>query len=170
MKRIWIKLYVEILDDEKLCELPPWLKWRFVEFLLVAAERDEAGALPPVKRLAWRLRADEKDLLNSLLALAKTGVVHEARGLWKVTNWEKRQAAMSGAERAAQYRDRHDGRHGEVTDSVTESDETSNEMGVTDSTSSSSSVSSGRGNGGGKREAEEQRVRAFVEVDSGKSR
>jgi hypothetical protein len=31
MKRSWIKLHLEILDDEKLAELPEAACWRFVQ-------------------------------------------------------------------------------------------------------------------------------------------
>ena len=59
MKRIWIKLYLEILDDMEFGELPEFMKWRAIELFLVAGENGDDGLLPSVKRLAWRLRLDE---------------------------------------------------------------------------------------------------------------
>ena len=109
MKRSWIKLYVELLDDDKLGPLPVWLKWRFVELLLVAAEGDGSGTLPPVARLAWRLRVPEEDLVRSLRSLSEIGVVCEQGGCWKVSNFEKRQAALTTTERVQAYRQRHKG-------------------------------------------------------------
>ena len=52
MRRSWIKLYLEILDEEKLAELPEAVCWRFVQLLLVAPERDEARILPPAEHPA----------------------------------------------------------------------------------------------------------------------
>lgn len=155
MKRSWIKLYVEILDDEKLCELPPRLKWRFIELLLVAAEKDCNGMLPNLKRLTWRLRADEKELAADLRELQKTGTIRPQADAWMVVNFSKRQAKMTTAERVSAYRKR------KVTDDETKS----YTRGVTDSSSTSSSSSSlgrGKGEGAHYRPASEQRVEAFV--------
>ena len=106
MNRIWIKLYLELLDDVKLVGLPEAVCWRFVQLLLVAGERDEGGILPPTKQLAWRLRMDQAQLLDDLRVLSEVGVVGRQGERWKVTNFEKRQAAMTEAERAARYRAR----------------------------------------------------------------
>lgn len=135
MKRSWIKLYVEILDDMKLGPLPVWLKWRFVELLLVAAESDENGTLPPVTQTAWRLRVSEDDLLKSLGALREIGVVSLEGDRWKVTNFEKRQAAMTSTERVQEYRKRTG------NDTETKRSVKGNETDVTDSSSSSDSES-----------------------------
>lgn len=144
MKRSWIKLYVEMLDDMKLGPLPVWLKWRFVELLLVAAESDENGMLPPVTQMAWRLRVNEDDLLKSLGALREIGVVCPVGDRWKVTNFEKRQAAMSNTERVQEFRKRS----GNKPETKRYTDD--NEEDVTSSSSSSDSDSvSGSEEGGG---------------------
>ena len=96
---------MEMLDDPKIGTLTAWLKWRFVELLLVAAESDGSGTLPPVTQLAWRLRVDKDDLLKSLRALSEIGVVCEQGDHWKVTNFEKRQYSES-MERVRQHRER----------------------------------------------------------------
>ena len=69
MKRVWIKLYVELLDEAKIYRLPIGLRWRFIELLLVAAEIDQNGLLPSVSHTAWRLRVSEANLLSSLGSL-----------------------------------------------------------------------------------------------------
>jgi len=147
MKRSWIKLYLEMLDDPKIGQLPVWLKWRFVELLLVAAEGDQSGTLPPVTQLAWRLRVNEADLLKSLRSLREIGVVCEQGDRWKVTNFEKRQASLSEAERASEYRGRK--RQAIVTDSVTKSDGERVTESSSLSDSSSDSGGEGAGEGGG---------------------
>ena len=53
MKHTWIKPYLEILDDDKLAELPGAVCWHFVQFLLVAAEigkRASSCSLNPLTR------------------------------------------------------------------------------------------------------------------------
>jgi hypothetical protein len=56
MKRIWIKLYLEILNDSKMGKLPDWLWRRAIELFLLAGENGDDGLLRPVPDLAWRLR------------------------------------------------------------------------------------------------------------------
>ena len=105
-KRIWIKLYLDILDDDKLGLLPEYIKWRAVVLFLVAGENGDDGLLPPVARLAWRLRLDEVKIAETLSALTQVGVVHETPEGWVVTNFSKRQERAEGAERTRQYRER----------------------------------------------------------------
>lgn len=142
MKRIWIKLFVELLDDDKIGPLPVWLKWRFVELLLVAAESDNAGILPPVTNLAWRLRTSEDDLVKSLRSLGEIGIVCESGDRWKVTSFEKRQAALTNTERVQAFRKR------KVTEDETKRFTDVNEGDVNESISVSSSVSDSLEEGG----------------------
>jgi hypothetical protein len=148
MKRSWIKLYVEALDDPKLAELPEVLCWRFAQLLLVAGESDEGGILPTSKRLAWRLRLDQAQLLDDLRAMSEVGIVCRQGERWKVTNFEKRQASLTEAERAAQYRSRK--RQGSGAAAVTKSDAAA----VTDSSSPSPSQGGESAERGGNTSAE----------------
>ncbi len=88
-KKFWIKLYMEILDDDKFGTLPEFIKWRAIELFLVAGENGNDGLLPPVARLAWRLRLDEVKIAETLSALTQVGVVHETPQGWVVTNFKK---------------------------------------------------------------------------------
>lgn len=135
MKRIWIKLFIEVLDDPKMGRLPDWLWRRAIELFLLAGENGNDGLLQPVMDMAWRLRTSIEKLTESLQALSQVGVVHETPSGWVVTHFQERQAAMTVAERQAEYRKRHSNK--KVTKDVTESDKAV----VTDSTSTSDSVS-----------------------------
>ena len=104
IKRFWIKLYIEILDDDKFGILPEFMKWRAIELFLVAGENGNDGLLPPVERLAWRLRLPQEKLAETLSAIAQVGVVHETPEGWVVTNFMKRQAAIPVGERVKRYR------------------------------------------------------------------
>ena len=104
--RFWIKLYLEILDDDKFGTLPEFMKWRAIELFLVAGENGNDGLLPPVERLAWRLRLPQEKLKETLSVLSQAGVVHETPQGWLVTNFKKRQEAVSSSERVRQFRKR----------------------------------------------------------------
>jgi len=105
-KRFWIKLYLEILDDPKMGLLPDWLWRRAIELFLLAGENGNDGLLQPVTDLAWRLRVSAEKLTESLQALSEVGVVHETPKGWLVTNFKKRQEAVSSSERVRQFRKR----------------------------------------------------------------
>jgi hypothetical protein len=105
-KRIWIKLYLEILDDPKMGQLPDWLWRRAIELFLLAGENGNDGLLQPVPDLAWRLRVSAEKLTESLQALSEVGVVHETPQGWLVTNFKKRQYSES-VERMRRYRRRN---------------------------------------------------------------
>jgi DnaD/phage-associated family protein len=143
-KKFWIKLYIEILDDDKFGTLPEFIKWRAIELFLVAGENGNDGLLPPVTRLAWRLRLDEVKIAETLSALTQVGVVHETPEGWVVTNFTKRQAAVPVAERVRRSRIRDDPvttSYKSGNDYVTKRYKTCNGSGGGDSTSTSISSS-----------------------------
>jgi len=137
-KKIWIKLFIEILDDPKMGRLQNHLWRRAVELFLLAGREGNDGALPPVEEMAWTLRLVEDKVLEDLHGLAEVGVVHEAEpGKWMVTHFAKWQAAIPVDERVRQFRERNGG----VTNNVTKRYKTSNEVEAGSSTSISSSDS-----------------------------
>jgi len=106
MKRVWIKTYIEILDDPKMGRLPDWLWRRAIELFLLAGENGNDGLLQPVMDMAWRLRTSEEKLTESLQALSQVGVVHETPEGWVVTHFKERQSALSNTERVHEFRKR----------------------------------------------------------------
>ena len=132
--RIWVKLYLEILDDPMMGRLPNHLWRRAVECFLLAGRQGNDGALPPVEEMAWTLRLPEEKVLEDLRGLAEVGVVHEVgTGQWMVAHFAKRQAAIPVEERMRRYRSRKE--------DVTKRYEKCNEAGVASSTSTSESDS-----------------------------
>jgi len=149
MKRIWIKLYLEILDDDEFGTLPEFTKWRAIELFLVAGENGDDGRLPPVERLAWRLRLPQEKLEETLSALEQVGVVGKTPEGWMVTNFKKRQYS-EGYERVKRYR------NGKCNANVTEKESSS--------TSNSDSDSLNEEGGMGGETPEEVNLRMFTDV------
>ena len=142
--RIWIKLYLEILDDPKMGRLPDSL-WRFaVECFLLAGKKGDDGVLPAVEDIAWSLHLEEEKVEEYLGELGKVEIVHEeAPGNWVVSHFANRQVSES-AERVARYRARYSNvvSNEEEKCDVTESNEVCNaDVAADSSTSSSSSIS-----------------------------
>lgn len=106
MAGYWIKLYQEILDDRKMCQLSDHLYRRCIELFLLAGDQDDSsGVLPPIEDIAWRLRTNEEQLLADLQELAKTGIISNQNGAWVVTNFAKRQAPVEPDERMRRCRE-----------------------------------------------------------------
>lgn len=59
----WIKLYRDLLDDDEWFSLPPISAKALVTIWLLASEDEtKQGILPPMKKIAFRLRMSEKSL------------------------------------------------------------------------------------------------------------
>lgn len=102
----WIKLYIEILDDPKMGRLTAEQWRRTVELFLLAGEQSENGILPSLADIAWRLRVDENELLQTMSELEQIGILNRDGDTWMVTNFARRQDAVSGAERSKAWRER----------------------------------------------------------------
>jgi len=105
--KYWLKLYHEMLDDPKVARLPDSSYRRFIECLLLAGDTDDNGRLPPIPDMAWRLRVDETTMSQDMSRLALAGLVELGHDdVWIVTQFNKRQAAVSGKDRVKEYRKR----------------------------------------------------------------
>lgn len=142
MKRIWIKLFVEVLDDPKMGRLTNHLWRRAIELFLLAGRNGDDGLLPPVEEMTWVLRLDKPKLLEDLIGLAEVGVVHETPLGWVVTHFKDRQYSES-YERVKKLREKKRYSNGESNEERNE-DVAENES---TSTSVSDSVSEREGVG-----------------------
>ena len=106
MTSYWIKLYHEILRDPKMGLLDDHTWRRAIELFLIAGERKEEGRLPTIPDTAWLLRTSEQDLQESLEKLTELGIAQQDEAGWLISNFAKRQAPLSAAERMRLYRKR----------------------------------------------------------------
>jgi hypothetical protein len=109
--KYWIKFYIEALDDPKVARLPDNLWRRYYECCLLAGEVDDEGRLPSINNVAWRFRVDEETVTTEFDQLARQGLLdYRVQNVletdcWFVTNYAKRQAAITGAQRVARHRE-----------------------------------------------------------------
>lgn len=106
MNNWWIKLYHEMLEDPKVGRLTDSQYRTMIECFLLAGRENLEGALPAVEDIAWQLRKDLEGLKADMAALAAVGILTETPGGWVVTNYAKRQAKISNAEKQKAYRER----------------------------------------------------------------
>jgi len=104
----WIKLYHEILVDPKMGKLDNLTWRRAIELFLIAGDYDQGGALPPIDDIAWTIHTAQDEILTVLLALEQIGIAsRDEAGSWHITNFAKRQGAISNAERVRAFRQRY---------------------------------------------------------------
>jgi hypothetical protein len=105
--RYWIKLYTEILQDEKMGELDDASWRRAIELFLLAGMKYEDGRLPPLKTIAWHLHIPQANLERQLQPLLDAGILTKQEdGSLLITNFVKRQEPDPHAERSQRYYDR----------------------------------------------------------------
>lgn len=75
----WIKLYRHLLDDVEWFELDPKDSKVLVMLWMLASEN--GGALPPIKKIAFRLRLPEKEIKSILSRLPHWLEVHDSEAL-----------------------------------------------------------------------------------------
>ena len=110
--RHWIKLWLSILDDPKMGNLPDE-QWRLaVELFLVAGENGDDGILSSIPDLSWRLRRDPKQLEALLKSLEKTTIIVKQNRQWVVAKFSSRQSAVPATARKQAQR-KADGTAGE---------------------------------------------------------
>lgn len=107
----WIKLYHEILTDPKMGTLDNHTWRRAIELFLIAGDHNQAGSLPSNADIAWTLHTTQEDILAVLIALEELGIAsRDEHGNWRITNFARRQGAISGADRSRSFRNRREAR------------------------------------------------------------
>ena len=94
--------------------LPDHLWRRFIEMMLIAgegnrrnSEGEKGDTLPTVADMAWTLHIDAETLQADVDEMVSVGLLScREDGMLIVTNFTKRQSAMSDVERQRRYRDR----------------------------------------------------------------
>lgn len=109
--RYWEKLWHDILTDKKLWAMSADLKWRFITLIIIAGKEERGGLLPSLDDMVYYLayeRVTPEQLTLELSTLAKRElvelVIEQGTERWFVSNYEKRQAAVSDRERQSRRR------------------------------------------------------------------
>jgi DnaD/phage-associated family protein len=109
----WAKLWIETLDDPKVGFMSDCLFRRFICFILAAKEYGKDGLLPPVDKLAWRLRLSTEEITTALIELQELSITSLDEDGWRVINFSKFQSPVSGAERTRKSRAKKSASSGE---------------------------------------------------------
>jgi len=103
--KYWLKLFHETIYDPKIMMRSPGARLRWYECLCLAGDFDRDGELPPIENMIYVFRVEEKQLLDELNELIKTGLILFENGVYFIKNWHSRQIAMDTNERSLRYRE-----------------------------------------------------------------
>ncbi len=111
---LWVKMYIETIDDPVYGQLGDRLYRRATELRLLAGREDRGGQLPPVADIAYALRVRSLEKLQGELeALQGLGILELNEGGWRFVSYDEDQRPRTPAERKAAQRERQ--RHALVT-------------------------------------------------------
>ena len=102
----WLRLWVDVLDDPDLYELPEGTCWGWVLMLGAAKRFDCGGDLPPLKTLAHWLRKPEEKVARWIAELTKAGMIETHKGVTSVHGWERWQGIRDWTNSARQAKHR----------------------------------------------------------------
>lgn len=115
MRKPWLRLYVDLIDSEKIQTLPPEDFRLLINLWCLAKECD--GVLPSPARIAWRLRDVTGDVTVALQRLVRDGLLDEKDGVLTPHDWAEHQYEHSGSrDRMRKYRERQRSEKKEVTE------------------------------------------------------
>lgn len=90
-KSLWLRLYTEILNDPKVQRLPDSLFRAYINFLCIAKEYSDDGALPPKKDIAFFLRCPQKTVEKLCDGLQKNELLDADGDTFIIHGWNNRQ-------------------------------------------------------------------------------
>jgi len=103
--KYWLKLFHETIYDPKIMMRSPGARLRWYECLCLAGDYDKDGELPCIENMIYVFRIEEKQLLDELNELIKTGLILFENGVYFIKNWHSRQEAMQPKERTSRFRE-----------------------------------------------------------------
>lgn len=88
----WFRLWTEIIDDPKLCQLTDAEHRRFIHCLALAAEQEKEGKINgTIEELAWRIRTKPQALKSTIEKLVSLNILKSNGNGLEFINWTKRQ-------------------------------------------------------------------------------
>lgn len=113
--KFWLKLPHRLIHEPEVMMLAPRMRLLMYDLALVAGDYEKGGELPPIRSIAYTLRADAEELETDMVALAEVGVLSHIDGKWYHAAFRDWQEPVSGAARVAAFRNRqkalHDASH-----------------------------------------------------------
>lgn len=107
----WLKLWIDILDDPDLIELPESTCWAWALMLAAAKKHGQDGELPPIRKLSTLMRKPQAKVATWLDELVTAGMIESNGVTYRIHGWERWQAKKdaTNAQRQARFKANHRG-------------------------------------------------------------
>ena len=104
----WLRLYTDILDDEKIAQLSDNQYRIFTFLMLMASENDLGGVVTQShKAIAWRLRMPVNRIKSAIEKLEALNIISNENNTITFLNWHKRQyKSDNSTERVKRFRNK----------------------------------------------------------------
>jgi len=122
MTRRWVRVYADILDDQKVAKMSA-KSFKFFIFLLVFCAESGIGdkILDAAGSICWRFRVTKKAFNDAVKELSSLGIITLKNNDIIINKWDKRQyKSDNSTERVQRYRNKHETLH--VTPPDTDTD------------------------------------------------
>jgi DNA-binding Lrp family transcriptional regulator len=108
----WVRLYTDILDDEKISKISDFSYKIFTFLLLLCREREAEGEINmTVSDIAWRFRLPENKVKRAVDELLTIGIISSISPI-TITKWESRQYKSDNvSERVKRFRQKNETLH-----------------------------------------------------------
>lgn len=88
----WFRMWTELIDDPKICNMDEKTFQIFILLMCLAAEREKNGSIDLCEKdVAWRLRISTNILTRTRQKLEALSILSNDNGYMRFINWEKRQ-------------------------------------------------------------------------------
>jgi len=108
----WIRLYCDILDDEKISKISDFSYKIFTFLLLLCREREGNGEIDmSIHDLSWRFRLPENKVKKAIIELTEIGILSDKVPI-TIAKWDSRQYKSDNvSERVKRYREKKETLH-----------------------------------------------------------
>lgn len=124
MNRRWVRVYADILDDEKIAKMSAKTFKFFIFLLVLCSEEGSNGqVLTPVHSIYWRFRITKAAYNKAIKELTDLNIISLENNKITIKNWSKRQyKSDSSTDRVKRYRNVSKTLHETPPDTDTETD------------------------------------------------
>lgn len=100
----WAKLYTDILEDKKVIRDMTDVGQLGMFFAILVAKKNDSEFIGTVDDLVFESRKTQEFWNKALSEMETVKIVDQKDGIFRLINWEKRQATIDGSERTRQSR------------------------------------------------------------------
>lgn len=101
----WLRLYDEIVDDPKICNMNEMLRWRYVSLLCIVSRNNQRGYIPCEEDILFTMRISKEDWDETKKVFIQKEIIAENEKGEYINGWFERQyESDDSSKRVKKYR------------------------------------------------------------------